>query len=166
MQTNLFGDLQYGQSFRNVSYLSSYFIQKILIRSKGWINAIQLQFSNGINSYLSEMYGGTGADLSTFDVPSGQYISEITTCWASGTSVMFLQFKTNMGVQSAKYGTDVSILGDPCPTVRLTALLGFGGYVSQGSFGSLQSIYYVYAVPPPLPTMLSSYSSPILTCLL
>ncbi len=103
---------------------SSYRIQQINVRSSSLIDAIQLQFSN---NYSTDFKGGTGGNLESFVIPSGQYISSIYICFAIFTqTVIQLQFKTNEGANSSLFGWDN---GGTCKTINLPGgLSGIGGY--------------------------------------
>lgn len=97
------------------------------------INGIQLQFSNGINTYQTAYNGIVGNISSTFIVPTGQLITSIYMCY--GPSKIFtLQFSTYQGTFSQVFG---SVFGaGACPgsstIINLPeGLIGIGGYTSN-----------------------------------
>jgi len=94
------------------------------------IYGIQLEYSNGINSYLTSSIGSSSGEISTFNLTNDEYISSVYICYESNSKVISrLNFSTNLDKQSAVYGTDV-IFNDltTCSTLSLQGrLLGLGG---------------------------------------
>ena len=128
--SSLFG-YQTGNTFNLVGN-SSYFIQQVIVQSGQWLNiiGIQLQFSNGVNSYLTPYTGGTrGGSSSSFLVPNGQFISSVYICLAYG-AVISIQFTTNQGLQSPSYGIAwYPSISFNCSMINLqNGLLGLTGY--------------------------------------
>jgi hypothetical protein len=164
--SSLFG-YQTGNAFNLVGN-SSYFIQQIIVQSGQWLNiiGIQLQFSNGINSYLSPYIGGTGvsgSSSSSFFVPNDQFISSVYVCSVWGY-VVSIQFTTNQEIQSPTYGTIWNpSLPFNCSMINLqSGLLGLTGYsttcINGLSFISSAPIKYTFIAMPSL----APYSSSLL----
>ena len=137
---NLYG-YNIGNSFYDAGNDTSYNISKIMIYSNFSINAIQLEFSNGINSYTSSLHGDNSkGTLYNFIIPNQEYIFFIYVCYGTTlinrNSIIQLQFITNMGTSSLIYGAKS---GGICFNVNLPGgLFAIGGY----SDNYLNGIYF------------------------
>ena len=134
----------YGYNIGNKFYdtgNASYNLSKIIIYSNFSINAIQLEFSNGIDSYKSSLHGdNTKGTLYNFDIPNQEYIFFIYVCYGTTlintNSIIQLQFITNMGTSSLIYGAKS---GGTCFNVNLSGgLFAIGGYSND----YLNGIYF------------------------
>lgn len=77
-------------------------VNKFLIRHGSNIDEIQLLLSDGVRQVYSPAQGGGGGSPSEWQVPQGQYVSQIE--YRSGDRVDSLTFITNKGVKSPYYG--------------------------------------------------------------
>jgi len=100
-------------------------LSSILIRSGSEVDAIQVCFRNQDNTIqCREMHGGSGGSPNQFDLLPGEYINRIE--GRSGRRIDSLQFFTNTGRQSAKYGGNG---GSPfsIPNICLNGIAGRSG---------------------------------------
>jgi serine/threonine protein kinase len=116
------------------------YLDRLSAASSSKINSIQIEFSNGENSFSNGINGGTGGtSLSNFTVPNGQYISTILICY--GSYLNQIQFKTNQGNQSFVYG---SRYDGTCSTLNINGppgLVGIGGFADTSG---INGIYFTY----------------------
>jgi hypothetical protein len=111
------------------------------------INGIQLQFSDGINTYQTGYNGGTGNSSSTFVIPTGQLITSIYICYGS-SNIFRLQFTTYQGVNSQVFGNSSYCAGSETFISLPGGLIGIGGYTS----GLVNGIYFARKAPTSLTT--------------
>ncbi len=122
-----------------------------------WIDAIQLNYTDGTNYYKSDNFGGNGGSPKFFDIPNGQYILSINIC-KDTSHLTKIQFTTNQGLQSPIYGTNID--GAICKTINLPSkLLGIGGY--YGSY--LQALYFITFNTTTLTTTASTTTTTTIT---
>ena len=101
------------------------------------INGIQLQFSDGINTYKTGYNGGAGNSSSTFVIPTGQLITSIYICYES-SNIFRLQFITYQGINSQLFGNALYCAGSGTFISLPGGLIGIGGYTS----GLVNGIYF------------------------
>ena len=77
-------------------------IVAVTVRHGSLIDAITLKMSDGVEVQFSAKYGGNGGGESTWEVPNGEEITQVTI--RSGKYVDSLQFSTNEGTKSPKFG--------------------------------------------------------------
>ena len=77
-------------------------LKKVLINSGKFVNGFQLEFNNGFNSTYTPWVGGRGGSQETWDVPTGEYITQIEI--RSGWYIDAITFITNTGNKSPMFG--------------------------------------------------------------
>lgn len=75
---------------------------KFNVRHGGAIDLLQIMLGDGVKNVYSSEQGGHGGSLSTWDVPPGQYVTQVE--YRSNTLIQSLTFITNTGIKSPYYG--------------------------------------------------------------
>lgn len=77
-------------------------VRRVIVRDSEYINMLQFWVSDGVTSYYMTARGGTGGSYKTWDVPTGEYITQIE--MAYGEWINSLTFITDKGKKSPKFG--------------------------------------------------------------
>lgn len=77
-------------------------VKRVICRAGRYLDGIQFELSDGVNTMLTPWRGGLGGGYREFVVPDDQYISQIE--MYSGKYVDSITFITNKGVRSERFG--------------------------------------------------------------
>jgi len=103
-------------------------VEEVQIRNGSAIDQIKLKIGNGKNSYWSDIHGGNGGGGPySFVVPLGENI--ISVLIRSGTRIYSLQFITDRGTVSQKFGGNGGTLRSYNLTGRLIGFFGRDGTI-------------------------------------
>jgi hypothetical protein len=146
-KTELIGTGDGGKNFTYQFNYTTVNAKKFFIREGVKINNIQILLSDGVKNQYTPAQGGEDGALTTWEVPDGQYITQVE--YRQSNSVDSLTFITNTGEKSPYFGGGGGMYGlMTFPTGF--RLIGFYGksddMIDQLGF-ILARTYYTKSIP-------------------
>ena len=126
-----------GREFEEVPFDdANMFVRRVYLRTNHLLESIQVELSDGERTHLMPAHGGYGGDLKIWNVPEGEFITEIE--MKTGAMVDSIIFITDKGTRSPRYGGDGGSMKHIQLVGRLVGLRGRdGAYIDALGFISM-----------------------------
>ena len=112
------------------------FVRRVYLRTHTLLDSIQVEVSDGEQTHLMPVHGGFGGDFKIWEVPNGEFITEIE--MKTGAMVDSIIFITDKGTRSPRYGGDGGSVKHIQLVGRLVGLRGrAGAYIDALGFISM-----------------------------